>query len=71
MALRGYDVPYASHRSPVTGFLCAAFIGWDRFLNPVLLGVLLIAVYLWVRRLLGLPLRHSGPPCVTVPESFS
>jgi hypothetical protein len=41
MALRGYDVPYAAHRAPVTGFLCAAFIGWDRFLNPVLLGVLL------------------------------
>ena len=53
MALRGVDVPYASHRAPVTGFLCAAFVGWDRFLNPVLLGVLLFAVYLWVRRLLG------------------
>jgi hypothetical protein len=53
LALRGYHVPYASHRAPVTGFLCAAFIGWDRFLNPVLLGVLLIAVYLWVRHLLG------------------
>jgi hypothetical protein len=53
MALRGYEVPYAAHRPPVTGFLCAAFIGWDRFLNPVLLSVLLIVVYLWVRRLLG------------------
>jgi hypothetical protein len=53
MALRGYHVPYASHRAPVTGFLCAAFIGWERFLNPLLLGVLLIAVYLWLRRLHG------------------
>ncbi|MGA3204215.1 MAG: hypothetical protein ABSF12_17125 [Bryobacteraceae bacterium] len=53
MALRGYDVPYAAHRPPVTGFICAAFVGWDRLLNPVLLSVLLIVVYLWVRRLLG------------------
>lgn len=53
MALRGYHVPYASPRAPVTGLLCAAFIGWERFLNPALLGLLLIAVYLWVRRLLG------------------
>jgi hypothetical protein len=55
MALRGYDVPYASHRPPVTGVVCALFIGWDRYLNPVLLGVLLIMMYLWVRRLLGPP----------------
>jgi hypothetical protein len=53
MALRGYDVPYASHRPPVTGFLCAAFIGGDRLLNPVLLCLLLISLYLWMRRLLG------------------
>jgi hypothetical protein len=53
MALRGYHVPYASPRAPVTGFLCAAFIGWERFLNPLLLGGLLIAVYFWLRRLLG------------------
>jgi hypothetical protein len=53
LALRGYDVPFASHRPPVTGLICAAFVGWDRFLNPALLGVLLLAVYLWVRRLLG------------------
>jgi hypothetical protein len=53
MALRGYHVPYSPHRAPVIGFLCAAFVGWDRFLNPVLLGVLVTVVYLWVRRLLG------------------
>ena len=53
MALRGYQVPYAAHRAPVTGFLCAAFMGWDRFLNPVLLSLLLLVVYLWGRRLLG------------------
>ena len=53
MALRGYHVPYASPRAPITGLLCAAFVGWERFLDPLLLGVLLIAVYFWLRRLLG------------------
>jgi hypothetical protein len=53
MALRGYDVPYAAHRAPVIGIICAAFVGWDRFLNPVLLSALLIVMYVWVRRLLG------------------
>jgi len=53
LALRGYDVPYASHRPPITGLICAVFVGWDRFLNPILAGALLVAVYLWVRRLLG------------------
>ncbi len=53
MALRGYHVPYSSHRAPVIGFLCAAFMGWERFLNPALLGILLLIVYLWVRQLLG------------------
>lgn len=53
LALRGYHVPYASHRAPVTGFICAAFVGWERFLNPVLLAALLVVLYLWTRRLLG------------------
>ena len=53
MALRGMHVPYAAHRAPITGLLCAVFTGWDRFLNPVLLGTLLVAVLFWVRRLLG------------------
>ena len=53
LALRGYHVPYASWRAPVTGFLCAAFVGGEHIINPLLLGVLLITLYFWLRQLLG------------------
>ena len=53
LALRGYHVPYASWRAPVTGFLCAAFVGGERVLNPLLLTLLLFTLYFWLRHLLG------------------
>jgi hypothetical protein len=52
-ALRGYQVPYAAHRAPVTHFLCAAFVNHSRFLNPMLLVTLLTLVWFWVRRSIG------------------
>jgi hypothetical protein len=53
MALRGYQVPYAVERPPVTNFLTAVFVDHSRFLNPVLLVALLTLMWLWVRRLIG------------------
>lgn len=59
MAIWGDAVPYASHRAPVTGVLCAIFAGGDRLLNPVLLGVLLLVLFRWLRRRLG-PVPAAG-----------
>jgi hypothetical protein len=48
LALRGWDVPYAAQRAPLTHLLCALFVPYERFLSPALLSVLLAATYLWI-----------------------
>jgi len=50
LALRGAPLPYADHRAPVTGALCALFAGAPSLMNPVLLLVLFSAVVYWASR---------------------
>jgi hypothetical protein len=53
LALRGYQVPYALHRAPITGMLCALFAEWPRWINPTLLLILVTSLYWWARELLS------------------
>jgi hypothetical protein len=51
LAIRGYPTPYAPHRPPVTGLLCALFAGSPRWINPLLVLLLSGVVASWARAL--------------------
>jgi hypothetical protein len=51
LAIRGYKTPYAAHRPPVTGLLCALFADAPRWINLLLVLVLIAVVGWWARRL--------------------
>jgi hypothetical protein len=54
LALRGEPVPYADHRAPLAGLLCAVFAGMPALMNPALLVLLFGTVAYWARRQWGM-----------------